>query len=77
LGTEPHRRAGRSRARAQVLQVKSKIEQAMPHSKTIEAKKQKLSFRGKKLDDDAATLAGVGVAEDYTLRNQSVTVSDK
>ena len=49
----------------------------MPHSKVIEAKKQKLSFRGKKLDDDAAALAAVGVAEDYTLRNQSATVSDK
>ena len=49
----------------------------MPNTKVIEAKKQHLSFRGKKLDDDAATLEAVGVAPDYTLRAQSVTVSDK
>ena len=62
---------------AQVLQLKSKIEQAMPYSKVIEAKKQHLSFRGKKLDDDAATLETIGIAPDFTLRTQSVTVSDK
>jgi hypothetical protein len=61
----------------QVLQLKSKIEQAMPYTKVIEAKKQHLSFRGRKLDDDAQTLEAVGVAPDYTLRTQSVTVSDK
>mmetsp|Transcript_2038 Transcript_2038/g.4711 ORF Transcript_2038/g.4711 Transcript_2038/m.4711 type:complete len:84 (-) Transcript_2038:20-271(-) len=60
-----------------VLQLKSKIEQAMSYTKVIEAKKQHLSFRGKKLDDDAATLEAVGVAPDFTLRTQSVTVSDK
>ena len=38
---------------------------------------QHLSFRGKKLDDDAATLETIGIAPDYTLRTQSVTVSDK
>ena len=78
--TEPHRtRPPRRprRKRAQVLQLKSKIEQAMPYTKVIEAKKQHLSFRGRKLDDDAATLEAVGVAPDYTLRTQSVTVSDK
>ena len=78
--TEPHRtRPPRRprRKRAQVLQLKSKIEQAMPYTKVIEAKKQHLSFRGKKLDDDAATLEAIGVAPDYTLRAQSVTVSDK
>ena len=48
-----------------------------PYSKVIEAKKQHLSFRGKKLDDDAATLETIGIAPDYTLRTQSVTVSDK
>ena len=48
-----------------------------PYTKVIEAKKQHLSFRGKKLDDDAQTLEAVGVAPDYTLRTQSVTVSDK
>ena len=99
--------AAPSRARAQVLQLKSKIEQAMrtsawdtnfrhpitrcprvgsishcgfphrPYTKVIEAKKQHLSFRGKKLDDDAATLETIGIAPDYTLRTQSVTVSDK
>ena len=42
-----------------------------------EAKKQRPSFRGKKLDDDAATLETIGIAPDYTLRTQSVTVSDK
>ena len=78
--TEPHRtRPPRRprRKRAQVLQLKSKIEQAMSYTKVIEAKKQHLSFRGKKLDDDAQTLEAVGVAPDYTLRTQSVTVSDK
>ena len=49
----------------------------MPYTKVIEAKKQHLSFRGKKLDDDAATLEAIGIAPDYTLRAQSVTVSDK
>ena len=48
-----------------------------PYTKVIEAKKQHLSFRGKKLDDDAATLETIGIAPDYTLRTQSVTVSDK
>ena len=48
-----------------------------PYTKVIEAKKQHLSFRGKKLADDAATLEAIGVAPDYTLRAQSVTVSDK
>ena len=48
-----------------------------PYTKVIEAKKQHLSFRGRKLDDDAATLEAIGVAPDYTLRTQSVTVSDK
>ncbi len=71
------RRVTQSRAHSQVLQLKSKIEQAMPHTKVIEAKKQHLSFRGKKLDDDAATLETIGIAPDYTLRAQSVTVSDK
>ncbi len=73
--TRPPRRPRNKRA--QVLQLKSKIEQAMPYTKVIEAKKQHLSFRGKKLDDDAATLETIGVAPDYTLRTQSVTVSDK
>ena len=48
-----------------------------PYTKVIEAKKQHLSFCGKKLDDDAATLETIGIAPDYTLRTQSVTVSDK
>ena len=48
-----------------------------PYTKVIEAKKQHLSFRGKKLDDDAATLETIGIAPDFTLRTQSVTVSDK
>lgn len=42
----------------------------------IKPEKQILKFKGKKLDDDAATLESCGVQKDFSLRNQSLEVSD-
>ena len=49
----------------------------MPYTNVVEAKKQILIFKGKKMDDDGASLESYGIAPDYTLRTQSITVTDK
>ena len=49
----------------------------MPYTNVVEAKKQILIFKGKKMDDDGASLESYGIEPDYSLRKQSITVTDK
>lgn len=57
--------------------MKNKLEAVMPHTNVVKVAKQTLIFKGKKMDDDGATLESYGICQDHSLRNQSITVSDK
>ena len=48
----------------------------MPHTNVLKAEKQILIFKGKKMDDDGASLESYGMAQDHSLRKQSITVTD-
>ena len=41
-----------------------------------QAEKQILIYKGKKMDDDSASLESYGMAADPSLRKQSITVTD-
>lgn len=55
---------------------KKKLEAVMPHTNVLKSEKQILIFKGKKMDDDGASLESYGMAQDHSLRNQSITVTD-
>ena len=48
----------------------------MPHTNILKSEKQILIFKGKKMDDDGASLESYGMAQDHSLRKQSITVTD-
>ena len=55
-----------------IAQIKRKLEPECD----IVPEKQVLSFKGKKMDDDSASLGSYGVQQDYSLIKQTIWVAN-